>query len=934
MSIRRKQQQKVLKKLIIVMAITIVTFTVFSIPLVSVLAPLGSVLFPGNGVWRTPGDVPEYETIYVDGLDDEVIVYRDEWGVPHIYAETEEDLSFAIGYVHAQDRLFQMDIVRRQVRGMLSEVVGELGLESDKYNLAMGMEYWAEKSVDELEELDENLDLGLLETYQRYCDGFNHYIDTHQDQLPIEYALLGFSPKKWTILDSMCLAKFMAKMLTWDYEDLYNLIDYNALGSQRFNELFNLQNSYQIPICPNYGNFDDNYAALNYMESDPQPSSSAIKAISTFLGNVENIDSEKELIDLKRRESIGSNNWVVDGIKSNTGKPILCNDMHLTWTMPGIWYEAHLVDEETGLNTYGFTLPGIPLPLVAHNEQIAWGFTNTGYDVIDWYYYSEIDTDHYIHNGIIEEYETRDYIIPVKGKKAIEFTVKDTVHGPVLNDFLGNAIPGVLDSDNIVIAPRWTGNDISYEALAFYGFNHAKNRTEFNETSIWFHNPAQNIVYADVLGNIAIRPTGLVPIREENGIFPYDGSAGEGEWTGYVPFNQLPNEENPDQHYLASANQIVAGPNYTQYHLQNDYSSGYRARRINQFLNESSDGTVCVETMKELQFDCFSTVAQFFTPYLIDAIENYPFTEHNPTIHQVLTFLKNWRFNMDKNLVSPTIFYQWRQNFVELTFNDEYDILQASGYEVPMLNVLEKLMREFPTSPWFDNVETPLIETRNDIIVEAFKDTIDSLIDFYDSNDASDWKWGKIHKIYFEHLLGLETFSRGPYEADGEEQTVNPTWIEPSKGELRATGGASERMIIDLNDLDNCYSVIPSGQRGITNSRHYSDQLEELFLNGEYHKELFYDDAEDFEKDKIESTLRILPAKDRTELIVLLTVFIVAGLLVGIVSARWIKTNDIILKVRNIALDVPKLTGQHQLISTVIRLIKKRVNKIIRGGRK
>ena len=161
MSIRSKQQKKVLKKLIIVMVITIVTFTVFSIPLVSVLAPLGSVLFPGNGVWRTPGEVPEYETIYIEGLDDEVIVYRDDWGIPHIYAETEEDLSFAIGYVHAQDRLFQMDIIRRQVRGMLSEVVGELGLESDKYNLAMGMEYWAEKSVDELEELEESLDLGL-----------------------------------------------------------------------------------------------------------------------------------------------------------------------------------------------------------------------------------------------------------------------------------------------------------------------------------------------------------------------------------------------------------------------------------------------------------------------------------------------------------------------------------------------------------------------------------------------------------------------------------------------------------------------------------------------------------------------------------------------------------------------------------------------------
>lgn len=922
MSIRRKQQKKVSKKLIIVIAITIVTFTVFSIPLVSVLAPLGSVLFPGNGIWRTPGEVPEYETIYVEGLNDEVIVYRDEWGVPHIYAKFEEDLSFATGYVHAQDRLFQMDVIRRQVRGMLSEVVGELGLESDKYNLAMGMEYWAEKSIDELETLEKNTDLDLIDSYERYCDGFNHYIDTHESELPIEYALLGITPKKWTLLDSMCLAKFMGKMLTWDYEDLYNLININALGNQRFNELFNLRNSYQIPICPNYGTFDDNYAALNYMEGEPQPSSSTIKAVLNFLSNVENIESEKELIDSKKKDAIGSNNWVVDGVKSNTGKPILCNDMHLTWTMPGIWYEAHLVDEETGLNTYGFTLPGVPMPLVAHNDKIAWGFTNTGYDVIDWYYYTEIDSDHYVYNGMIKEYETRDYNIPVKGKKAVEFTVKDTVHGPVLNDFLGDAFPDVLDSDKIVIAPRWTGNDISYEALAFYGFNHAKNRIEFNDSSYWFHNPAQNIAYADVLGNIAIRPTGLVPIREGDGIFPYDGSAGEGEWTGYVPFSQLPNEENPDQHYLASANQIVAGPNYTQYNLQNDYSSGYRGRRINEFLNESIDGTVCVETMKELQLDVFSTAAQYFTPYLINAIESYPFTEHNPTIHQARSYLKNWRFNMDKNLVAPTIYYKWRDNFVEQTFEDEFDALEASSNGIPQLNVLEKLMREFPNSSWFDNVKTPFIESRNDIIVEAFKDAINSLIDFYDSEDVSDWKWGKIHKTYFEHLLGLETFSKGPYEADGEAYTVNPTWVDTNKGELRATGGASERVIVDLSDLDNCYSVIPSGQRGITNSRHYSDQLEELFINGEYHQQLFYDAAEDFDKDKIESTLRFLPAKDRPELIVLLSLFIVAGLVIGIVSARWIKTNDIILKIREVALDVPKLTNQHQLFSTVIRLIK------------
>ncbi|TFF99272.1 MAG: hypothetical protein EU540_06995, partial [Promethearchaeota archaeon] len=302
--------------------------------------------------------------------------------------------------------------------------------------------------------------------------------------------------------------------------------------------------------------------------------------------------------------------------------------------------------------------------------------------------------------------------------------MKETVHGPVLNDFLDedNAIPDSLDYDNIVIAPKWTGNSITYEPIAFYDFFFAKNRAEFNEASKWFYSPAQNIVYADIDGNIGIRPTGLVPIRagNENGTFPYDGSSGEGEWIGYVPFDDLPHTENPDQHYLASANQIVTGPNYKKYFLQHPYAAGYRARRINELLNNSEDGTVSVETMKEIQLDIRSTAAEYFTPYLINVIENSGFSEKASIVNQIYTHLKSWQFDMDKDKAAPTIYRKWRDLYMDYTFEDEFDVLDA--YQYVSLNVLEKLTREDPNSTWFDDIFTPKVEKRDDIILRALLD--------------------------------------------------------------------------------------------------------------------------------------------------------------------------------------------------------------------
>ncbi|MFX1569258.1 MAG: penicillin acylase family protein [Promethearchaeota archaeon] len=900
------REKKNIVKLVTVLIITVIVITIFSIPLISIIAPLGDIIFPSSGIWNVPAEVPQYEKIYIPSLNNSVTAYRDEWGIPHIYASNENDLSFALGYIHAQDRLFQMDLARRQVRGKLSEVVGDLALEEDKFNLAMGMEYWANQTLQDAIRRQELGEIDFLDAFYSYADGVNYYINTHQHDLPIEYALLGFKPEKWTPLDTFCYSKYMSKMLTWQYDDLYRLQTLEALGPSNYSDIMSGSTYGQIPICPNYGEYNDS-SELPYDGGSLKISSTVIKTVSKFLKDVENIPSESSLMELQEQNIIGSNNWVVDGVKSSTGKPILCNDMHLAWNEPGIWYEAHMVDESTGLNIYGFTLAGVNIPIVGHTDSVAWGFTNTGYDVMDWYYYEEVDDDHYIYKGDIIPYEKKIYNINVKDGGTQQFTVKETVHGPVLSNFLGGAIPDSLDATNIVLAPKWTANNVTGEFRALYGYAHAKNRADFDQASEYFHNPAQNQVYADVHGTIGIRPTGLVPIRNDtliepwhfgNGTLPYNGSKGEGDWIGYVPFNELPNTVNHSQHYLASANQIVTGPGYKKYALQNSYANGYRARRINELLNNSADGTVGIEKMKEIQLDVKSTAARAFIPYLINATEELPSSQKTPMMLDVLTQLKNWNYDMDKDLAAPTIYRKWRDYFSEYTFNDEYSA--AGAPTRPQLNVLEKITREEPNSLWFDNISSVMIEDRNYIMIKALNATIDWLFEYFGTSEVSTWRWGALHKLIFPHLV-FESFDIGPFEGDGEGYTVNPSGVSIRNGVGYARGGASERMIVDFSDLQNCWSVIPSGQRGVSNSKYYSDQVEELFLQGKYHRQYFYDQKEDFPKVHIESQIIFIASEDPLFLIEL-TTGIIVGCSVGIVVAIgcWYKREVLRLRFKEL----------------------------------
>jgi len=823
----RKEYKKAYIELSIFVPLTIIILTVFSIPLLGI-PPLGNLLIPGNGVWNVPGEVPTAERLNIEGLRDEVTVIRDEWGVPHIYATYEEDMFFAQGYCQAQDRLFQMDMLRRQVRGKLSEILGEDYLSTDKFMLATGMETWAINTVKILEEMQSNGTINLVPKIERYVDGINYFINNHKQQLPLEYYLIGFEPTEWSKVDSMCIVQLMAMDLTWNYNDLYRYQNLALLGSANYTELFGLPYPYQIPICPDYGSFGEIAMAPGL---GVKISSKVESTISTFMQNVDKIDSQKELMD-----------------------------MHLSWNMPGIWYEQHMVAENTGFNAYGFQIPGMPLLAVGHNQYVGWGFTNTGYDVIDWYLFNTNGDDGYIYNNTPQDYTYETYKIKVKNQGNVDFTVRHTVHGPVMNDVIGDF--GLSDAfGDIVLSSKWTANNYFYTLLAANGFCRAQNRADFDNASQYWTILAQNIVYGDVYGNIAIRPTGKVPIRDDdgtygNGTLPYNASNGEGEWIGYIDIlNELPSSFNPSQHYLASANQVVAGPGYVEYHLQSEYANGYRARRINELLNQSTN--ISLADMKIIQNDVNSTAARAFIPTLIEVIK-YEYGITPPSeIGAVLSQLESWSYVMSRDLAAPTIYRKWRDYFMDFTFDE------LEGKRKPGIAVLEKLMKEEGEflNNWFDDISTPEVETRNQTMLLALNATIDWLTEFYNSNDPSNWEWGEVHKLTFPHITGLASLSKGPYSGDGEGFTINPSGINLNDiNNIRyARGGASERMILDFSNLNQSLSVIPSGQRGFSNSKHYSDQLEQLFLLGKYHFQYYTNTPLNFPINSFESAIYLYP---------------------------------------------------------------------------
>ena len=741
--------------------IILTILVVLTLVLSYAVSPFMPYLNPAGGIWKHSLSVehPTEQEFTIEGLFDDVRIERDTYGIPHIYARYELDLFFALGYLHAQDRLFQMDLQRRLPSGRISELIGEDGYESDTFYLTLGMHRAAQETYEQMPQWVK--DIG-----ESYCDGVNFYIHT-TESLPIEYTLLQCTPEDWTPIDSIVFGKMMGWELSGNFYDLEFQKLEEAFGSEIVDELFPSQRPLEIPIIPGL--------------------SQACEEILLW--------SDKA-IDIPL--SLGSNNWAVAPQKSETGNAMLCNDPHLATTLPSIWYLVHL--SSPSYNVTGVTFPGAPCVVIGRNQFIAWGLTNTGADVIDFFVetLSEDETQ-YLYQGKWYDTEIVPETITIKGESPRTIDVKITRHGPL------------LERDGKKFAVSWTGLEPTFEFEALLLINRATNYRQYRDGLKRFSVPAQNFVYADIHGNIAIQSNGRIPIRKRGtGRIPVDGASGDYDWVSYIPFEELPQSLNPDQLYLVSANQIPASRDYP-YYLGFLWADRYRAERINYLLSEKD--ILSIDDMIEIQSDVYDIPASMITPILVRTI-----TPTTKLEEEAFQYLRTWDYSDERTQIAPTIFHTFLDRMQENTFKDEYEKAGIPDSPFPTTETLENLLMGCKGQHFFDNVATPEEETKEDIIQKSFSEAVQELTDLL-GDDITQWEYGRKHKYSIEHMIGfaVSALNYPEFAYDGSAYTVDVSggWV--------SRHGPSWRQVITF---ETSLCIYPGGQVDNPFSRHYSDFIE------------------------------------------------------------------------------------------------------------
>jgi penicillin amidase len=743
------------------------------------------------------------DRVQVPGLRSTVEVYRDKWGIPHIYADNAEDLFFAQGYVTAQDRLWQMEMNRRVGSGTLSEILGDATLETDRFIRTLGWRRVAEMEAD-------NLEGEALVMLEAYSAGINAFVDTHRGNLPLEFTILGFEPGPWTPTDSIVWAKAMAWDLGGNWEaELLRAELIEALGEEKMAEL-----------------------------APPYPDRSPL-IIPPEVGDYSNLDIQAILIRHALVKELmgagapgaGSNNWVVDGTKSAAGMPLLADDIHLGLNMPSIWYEIHLVGG--GFNVEGYSFPGVPGVIVGHNDYIAWGVTNLGPDIQDLYIekINPENPDQYEYEGQWLDMEVIEEVIEIDGQDPVVERVPLTHHGPIISD--------VVEGLTEVLAFRWTALEPNRMIDSVMLLDRASNWDEFRAALTLWAVPSQNFVYADREGNIGYQAPGLIPIRAEGhtGLVPVPGWTGEYEWQGYIPFEELPTVFNPSTHFIITANNKVVSDGY-QHHLGSDWAVGHRAERATALLQEKD--LLSIDDFQRIHGDTYSIPGEIFTPYILQ-IEPEGFLQE-----RALNEIRDWDYYNNADSTGAAILEVFYLELVENTFADELgEELFAEYVEASEWHhiALESMITEAENS-WFEDVDTPEKETRDDIVVRSFADALDYLGNrFGDVPHA--WTWGRLHAITFVHqplgqsgITPLEMiFNRGPVEVGGSGYTVNAASFKPSDP-YATVHGVSQRLIVDLSNLDNSLSTHATGQSGLPFNKHYDDMIA-LWQGVKYHPMLW-----------------------------------------------------------------------------------------------
>jgi penicillin amidase len=777
---------------------------------------------------RSPYPQTEGE-IMVPGLEAEVEILRDEFGIPHIYAENTNDLFFTQGFVHAQDRFWQMEFWRHIGLGRLSEIVGEPMVENDKFIRTMG---WNRMAADTLTyyEANEPLFMSYLEAYSA---GVNAYIDQNRDKLSVNITILGlvndpWEIEPWTPLHTVAWGVVMSDNLSgnWDSE-LARAELARELGEATLDSLF--------PTYP--------YDNRPVIAPSPELTTSSTKKPATGPIFVDwsrvntNIIGEvpSSAFMFGDGKDVGSNSWVVSGEHTGTGMPLLANDPHLSTQMPSIWYEVGL--HGAGFNVVGFSFAGVPGVVIGHNDRIAWGVTNAGYDTQDLFIekLNPNNPNQYEFEGEWRDMQVIDEVIKVNGGEDFVLPVRITHHGPIINEVVGDPEDPEDDLQD-VLAMKWTAHEPSRVLVSIMLLNQAQNYDEFREATRFFDVPAQNFIYADVDGNIAYQLPGLVPIRKNgDGLQPVPGWTGEYEWEGWVPFEELPAVLNPPKGYIVTANNAVVDRDYP-YFLEHYWAPGERAQRIDDLLTEVIDQRpVTMDDFSRIQFDNKSMMSDSYLP-LFSGLAS-----EDPQIQAAIERLRGWDGHTNRDSVPAALFEMFYLNLVETTLGDETGhSLEAENIDIFGSPVLFHELARQPDAIWWDDVNTSKKETQQDIILIALSNTVNWFKSELGGN-MNNWSWGKIHTATFvsdplgqSGIIPIEMLvNRGPFPTDGTYNAVNANswgWDDPAK----MGSNPSMRMIVDMSALDTSLAINPTGQSGHPYHPHYDDLIQR-WIDGEYH---------------------------------------------------------------------------------------------------
>ncbi|HQE33762.1 MAG TPA: penicillin acylase family protein [Flavobacterium alvei] len=733
-------------------------------------------------------------------IKNETTVYFDDFGVPHIYANSQKDAMTALGYVHAQDRLWQMELLRRIAPGRLSEMFGSKLLKTDRFFAGLGIDENSEKAIANLDKNSEAYQLAMA-----YLDGINQYME--EEKTPIEFQILGLKKDKFTLRDVYNIFGYMSFSFAMAQKTDPLLTDIrDKLGSEYLKD-FGLDGSLGITQIKNFDGKAIEYAKIS-------------KSVASLLDNS------------PVPAFIGSNSWVIAPQKTKNGKVLFANDPHIAFSQPCTWYEAHIVVPDYEM--YGYYLAGTPFPLLAHNRNYAFGLTMFENDDLD--LFQEEDNpknkNQYKTANGFQNYTIRKETIKIKDSSDVVLEVRETQHGPIMNDLL-DGIKGTK-----AVAMSWIYTQQKNQILeAVYSLSHSENLNDFRKGVSLIAAPGLNIMYGDAKGNIAWNTSGKLYKLDKsiNPNFILNGTNGIDDKKEFLDFSKNPHAINPSWNYIYSANnqpEAVDGHLYPGYYLPRD-----RAKRISTLLQPKNNWTK--EDVGKMLNDNTSSITPSITANLIATLDAKSLSNSEK---QAISILKKWKGSNELKDVAPTIYQKWIYNYLKNTFQDE---LGETDFEMLLSTHIIKQIIEPQSrnenSIWWDDVTTKnQKETRVEILNKSFHEAITAL-EKQLGKEVNSWTWNRVHTLEHQHPLGKvavlrPVFNVGVFKVPGSTEVINNLFFSFSySGEYQVKGGPSTRRVIDFSDIENSMSIMPTGQSGNPFSKHYNDQAE-MYNSGKFRK--------------------------------------------------------------------------------------------------